>query len=143
MKKNWMIWYATCLHTMWGFTMLFDPPRGGDANGGVLWNVYVENGGVFFWAVWMLVAAAFSVVSLSLRREGWLKLLLLLPQQAVLTIGMLGPFMNLLGMSEATFETSRAFRNIAPTLFGFLFHTAAILEHHAEGVWGKLCRKLL
>lgn len=143
MRRNWIIWYAICLHGVWGLTMLFDPPLGQDAHGGVLWNVYVEHGGVRFWAVWMLVASVLSAVSLRLRSRGWLPLLLLLPQQAALTVGMIGPFLNLLGVSEATFETSRAFRNIAPTLFGFLFHTLAILETHAEGAWRRLCRKLL
>lgn len=133
MKYAWIIWYAIFLHTWWGLNHLINPPVGEDWHGGVSWNIYINLGGGDLWATAMLVAAVLAVISFFMTR-GSISVLMMLPQQAILTIGAIGIFTSLTGYFYP-FETSRVLR-VAPLPIGaFIFHTLAILDYHDVFRW--------
>ena len=109
---------------------------GRDIQGGISWNVYIELGGLQFWAIWMIIGAIAATISvLKSKRSVWW-VLLLLPQQAVLTVGALGVFLNLFGL-YGDFELSRIIRVLPRAVGFFIFYTIAILDYYGANLWKR------
>ena len=134
--QPWMIWYAIVLHLWWGTTLLLLGPQGSDWHGGVFWNVYVESGGTIFWGYAMVIASLLSISGCFLK-PGTISLCLMLPQQAILTIGAIGVFMGLAGYLYP-FETSRLLRVFPSSVGAFVFHTLALIDLHAPNFWQEV-----
>ena len=128
-----MIWYAIIIHLMWGILLVTVPLVGKDASGGLSWNIYVELGGQMPWGIAMIVGAVLAIASLFIRRRKMLALLLLLPQQFILTIGAIGIITSMLGVFDG-FAMSRILRVLPLSWGAFICHTLAILDIH---VWRK------
>ena len=141
MKRKWIIWFAILLHLSWGIQMLVAPPTGGDAHGGISWNIYVSMGGLTFWGIWMILAAFLAGVSVLRYKRGLLPVLMLLPQQAVLAMGAIGIITGFLGTFHE-FEISRVIRVMPLSLGSFIFYTLAVLDYHGEELWKQPPRLL-
>ena len=134
---SWMILYAIVLHISWGLYLIMQGPVGSDYHGGVFWNVFVSMAPPAFWG-WMMLAAGLLAFGAIFKKPSRAGVMLLLPQQAILTIGAVGIVLAGFGWSPYDYEISRVMR-VAPASVGaFVFHTGAILQYHAPNLWRRL-----
>ncbi len=133
MRTSWMIWYAIFMHLWWSVIIYAQGLGGSDWHGGVSWNTYVELGGLHLWAALMFIGALLALWGMFAKNRWW-SLFLLLPQQFILSVVAFGMILHFFGFGHS-YDSSRLWRVGALSWGVFIFHSAAILQYHAGGLW--------
>ena len=130
MIRKWIIWYAIAMHFCYGVAVLIaGQAYMTTAIAGVSKYLSAWQTGLLFVGVSALACRAMFHES-----RGWRHLLLLIPQQLVMMYSAMGA---LIAMAHCQFADGvpRPFGFIfvdqCPIVLSAIFHTAALLEHHA------------
>lgn len=139
LHTNWMLWAAASIHAWWGISLMFVPPdlTSTDFHGGAAWNTFYELPLPYeAWGALMLLAASCSLLA-GFAKQWKLQLVLLLPQQFLLMIGMFGAIAHVLGDWGYDYLPSRELRIFPLMVFPAIFHTVALVDHFLPNIFRK------
>lgn len=132
-RGRWMIAFMTCLHASWGLILYFVPLPEATTGCRLSWAIYTNVIGMEFRRAVMLLAATCAALSLRLPSQSRLALWLLLPQQTLLVMPLVGAIEIYLAAPGVELPVPLAWSQGVDVTLRLIFHTFAVLDRHASG----------
>jgi len=128
MRRNWIIWYVTVFHLVWGLAILFNDV----ALPSITLALGIPDSA---WAAILLVASLLAIQSIRMK-PAMASLILVLPQQGIL----LTTALALLNESLKDFQVDSliALGLVIPL---HLFHLAAVVDDHKGMRWNLVAKE--